>query len=305
MRARSAASTATTPSAVCRGNVNPSKTAAATGDLTIAAWTRPGGEMSSTKRVSPVRKCSSSSRVIGAPVHVVIARSAPRGGPPSRPGLSALNVHWPNLGTQTIGRRGDRTTRPAITRFPRPIRTRAWVGHHGDEIRLATPSYAWPGMGYDQAAGLLDYCMQVEAGPYEDIWVIDHLLVSKGVYGVSWIDSLWSSAAAGVTSSGIGDGGVRHSAGSSGDPGQGDRLDPPAVRGSIPVRGGGGMGPGRVRGGRRPTARAAAAPTKLFTRRLLLTEEEVTFRGRFWEVEGVTITPVPRTSSRYGWRVAR
>ena len=64
------------------------------------------------------------------------------------------------------------------------------MGHHGDEIRLRLPSYAWPGMGYDQAAGLLDYCEQVEAGPYEDIWVIDHLLVSKGVYGVSWIDSL-------------------------------------------------------------------------------------------------------------------
>ena len=25
-------------------------------------------------------------------------------------------------------------------------------------------------MGYDQRQGLLDYCGQVEAGPYEDIW---------------------------------------------------------------------------------------------------------------------------------------
>ena len=39
--------------------------------------------------------------------------------------------------------------------------------------------------------------------------------------------------------------------------------------------------------------------------RLLLTEEEVTFRGRFWEVEGVTIHPRSANLPCYGWRVAR
>ncbi len=55
---------------------------------------------------------------------------------------------------------------------------------------LRIPSYAWPDLAYEDMAQLLDYCRRVEDGPYEDIWVIDHLLVSKGVYGVAWIDPM-------------------------------------------------------------------------------------------------------------------
>ena len=149
-------------------------------------------------------------------------------------------------------------------------------------------------MGYDQAEGLLDYCRKVEEGPYEDIWVIDHLLVSKGVYGVSWLDSLVVlSAAAGVTSRvGLGTaalvlplrhpvilakeiasihllsgGRYRFGVAVGWDPAEFDAM-------GIPLR---------ERGRRTDEA--------IHLVRLLLTEEEVTFKGRFWEVEGVTIHP--------------
>ncbi len=149
-------------------------------------------------------------------------------------------------------------------------------------------------MGYDEAAGLLDYCRRVEAGPYDDLWVIDHLLVSKGVYGVSWLDSLVVlSAAAGVTSRvGLGTAALvlplRH----------------PVILAkeiaSIHLLSGGRFRFGVAVGWDPDEFEAVGVPLRergkrtdeaIALIRLLLTEEEVTFRGRFWEVEGVTIHP--------------
>jgi probable F420-dependent oxidoreductase len=159
---------------------------------------------------------------------------------------------------------------------------------------LRLPSYAWPGMGYDQAAGLLDYCRQVEAGPYEDIWVIDHLLVSKGVYGVSWLDSLVVlSAAAGVTSRvGLGTAALvlplRHPVILAKEIASIHLLSGGRFRFGVAV----GWDPAEFEAVGVPLReRGRRTDEALQLVRLLLTEEEVTFRGRFWEVEGVTIHP--------------
>ena len=65
---------------------------------------------------------------------------------------------------------------------------------------LRIPSYAWPELSYDDARDLEDYCRRVDSLPFEDIWVIEHLLVAPAVYGVSWLDPLTTlTFAAGAT----------------------------------------------------------------------------------------------------------
>jgi probable F420-dependent oxidoreductase len=65
---------------------------------------------------------------------------------------------------------------------------------------LRIPSYAWPELSYDDGRELEDYCRRVDSLPFEDIWVIEHLLVAPAVYGVSWLDPLTTlTFAAGVT----------------------------------------------------------------------------------------------------------
>jgi hypothetical protein len=65
---------------------------------------------------------------------------------------------------------------------------------------LRIPSFAWRDLTHQDAAELGDYCRQVDSLPFEDIWVIDHLLEAPAVYGVSWLDPLTAlTFAAGVT----------------------------------------------------------------------------------------------------------
>ena len=159
---------------------------------------------------------------------------------------------------------------------------------------LRLPSYAWPDMGYDQAADLLDYCRRVEAAPYEDMWVIDHLLVSRGVYGVSWLDSLVVlSAAAGVTSRvGLGTAALvlplRHPVILAKEIASIHLLSGGRFRFGVAV----GWDPAEFEAvGVSLRERGKRTDEAIQLVRLLLTEEDVTFHGRYWEVEGVTIHP--------------
>jgi probable F420-dependent oxidoreductase len=159
---------------------------------------------------------------------------------------------------------------------------------------LRVPSYAWPGMGYREAADLLDYCRRVDSLRFEDLWVIDHLLVSRGVYGVSWIDSMTVlAAAAGVTERvGLGTAALvlplRH----------------PVVLAkeiaSLHVLSGGRFRFGVAVGWDPAEFAAVQVPIRQRGRRTdeamalidrLLREEAVTFHGEFWDVEDVTIYP--------------
>jgi probable F420-dependent oxidoreductase len=65
---------------------------------------------------------------------------------------------------------------------------------------LRIPSYAWPEIGPEDAEEFRDYCRRAEGAPFEDLWVIEHLLLAPAVYGVSWLDPFVTlSLAAGVT----------------------------------------------------------------------------------------------------------
>jgi probable F420-dependent oxidoreductase len=65
---------------------------------------------------------------------------------------------------------------------------------------LRIPSYAWPKVSPENADAFRDYCRRADSAPFEDLWVIEHLLVAPAVYGVSWLDPFVTLAlAAGVT----------------------------------------------------------------------------------------------------------
>lgn len=167
-------------------------------------------------------------------------------------------------------------------------------GHHGLRFGLRIPSYAPPGLTYETGMGLLDYCRRVDDGPYEDIWVIDHLLVSKGVYGVSWLDSLATlSAAAGVTRRvGLGTAALvlplRHPVILAKEIASLHILSGGRFRFGVAV----GWDPDEFAAVGIPLSeRGKRTDEALELIRLLLTEEHVTFDGRYWQVEDLTIYP--------------
>jgi hypothetical protein len=48
---------------------------------------------------------------------------------------------------------------------------------------LRIPSFAWPELTHHDAMDLGAYCRQVDSLPFENIWVIDHLLEAPAVTG--------------------------------------------------------------------------------------------------------------------------
>ncbi len=167
-------------------------------------------------------------------------------------------------------------------------------GNHGLRFGLRIPSYAPPGLTYETGVALLDYCRRVDDGPYEDIWVIDHLLVSKGVYGVSWLDSLATlSAAAGVTRRvGLGTAALvlplRHPVILAKEIASLHMLSGGRFRFGVAV----GWDPDEFAAIGIPlNERGKRTDEALELIRLLLTEEHVTFAGRYWQVEDLTIYP--------------
>jgi probable F420-dependent oxidoreductase len=159
---------------------------------------------------------------------------------------------------------------------------------------LRIPSYAWADLDAQQARSLLDYCRRIDDLPFADIWVIDHLLVSKGVYGVSWIDSMTMLAAAsGVTERvGLGTAALvlplRH----------------PVILAkeiaSLHLLSGGRFRFGVAVGWDPAEFEAVQVPLRERGRRtdeameiinLLLTQENVSYSGQFWEFENLTIYP--------------
>ncbi|HUO46178.1 MAG TPA: TIGR03619 family F420-dependent LLM class oxidoreductase [Acidimicrobiia bacterium] len=156
------------------------------------------------------------------------------------------------------------------------------------------PSYAPPGLSYQRSRALLDYCRRVDALPYDDIWVIDHLLVSKGVYGVSWLDAITTlSAAAAVTERvGLGTAALvlplRHPVILAKEIASLHMLSGGRFRLGVAV----GWDPDEFAAvGIALKERGKRTDEALELIRLLLTEEEVTFEGRFWQVEDLTIYP--------------
>jgi probable F420-dependent oxidoreductase len=159
---------------------------------------------------------------------------------------------------------------------------------------LRIPSYAPPGLTYQDSRALLDYCRRIDALPYEDIWVIDHLLVSKGVYGVSWLDSLATlSAAAAVTDRvGLGTAALvlplRHPVTLAKEIASVHQLSGGRFRFGVAV----GWDPDEFEAIGVPLKqRGTRTDEALELIRQLLTEESVTFSGRYWQTSELTIYP--------------
>ncbi len=159
---------------------------------------------------------------------------------------------------------------------------------------LRIPSYAWPDLTLRQSRDLLDYCRRIDDLPFQDIWVIDHLLVSKGVYGVSWIDSMTMLAAAAGATSRVGLGTaalvlpLRHPVILAKEIASLHMLSGGRFRFGVAV----GWDPeefAAVGVPLRERGRRTDEALKLI--RLLLTEEHVSFDGRFWQIDDVTIYP--------------
>ena len=66
---------------------------------------------------------------------------------------------------------------------------------------LALPSYSFADLDYPKAARLRSFATEAEARGYESLWVIEHLLTARGLYGTAWLSPLETlSFAAGCTS---------------------------------------------------------------------------------------------------------
>ena len=171
---------------------------------------------------------------------------------------------------------------------------RSGVSKEGLRFGLRIPSYAPPGLTYQRSRDLLDYCRRIDDLPYDDIWVIDHLLVAKGVYGVSWLDSLATLTAAAAVTERVGLGTaalvlpLRHPVILAKEIASLHMLSGGRFRFGVAV----GWDPDEFAATGVPlNERGSRTDEALDLIRRLLTEENVTFEGRFWQVEDLTIYP--------------
>ena len=65
---------------------------------------------------------------------------------------------------------------------------------------LMLPSFSFSNLGYARAARLRDFSTKAEAMGFEALWVAEHLLTARGLYGTGWLSPLETLAfAAGCT----------------------------------------------------------------------------------------------------------
>ena len=66
---------------------------------------------------------------------------------------------------------------------------------------LCLPSYSFPDLDYATCIRLRDFCVCAEQLGYDAVWVPEHLLTARGLYGTAWLSPLEVlSFAAGATS---------------------------------------------------------------------------------------------------------
>jgi probable F420-dependent oxidoreductase len=66
---------------------------------------------------------------------------------------------------------------------------------------LMLPSFSFADLDYAKAGRLREFCTRAEAMGYETLWVAEHLLTARGLYGTAWLSPLETLAfAAGCTS---------------------------------------------------------------------------------------------------------
>jgi alkanesulfonate monooxygenase SsuD/methylene tetrahydromethanopterin reductase-like flavin-dependent oxidoreductase (luciferase family) len=55
---------------------------------------------------------------------------------------------------------------------------------------LALPSFSFPDLDYAKAARLREFARRAEPMGYESLWVVEHLLTARGLYGTAWLSPL-------------------------------------------------------------------------------------------------------------------
>jgi probable F420-dependent oxidoreductase len=59
---------------------------------------------------------------------------------------------------------------------------------------LMLPSFTFPDLDYARAGRLRDFAVKAEALGYESLWVPEHLLTARGLYGTAWLSPLETMA---------------------------------------------------------------------------------------------------------------
>jgi alkanesulfonate monooxygenase len=164
------------------------------------------------------------------------------------------------------------------------------------QIGVWLPSYCYPDLTYERAQrAVVDYSRRCNDLGY-DIWVIDHLLHAPGLYGMSWLEPLHVLTAAGGAAPDV-------------KLGTGILVLPlrhPVVLAkeiaTMDFLTGGrymfGIGPGWYPGefaatGTKVKERGARTDEIFDAVSRLLSEDNVTFDGRYYQFEDVTIEPRP------------
>ena len=156
------------------------------------------------------------------------------------------------------------------------------------------PSYA---RSVDAARDLVSYCAKVEENGFDAIWVIDHLLVAPNVYSTSWHDPLITLAmAAGVTEhvklgTAILCAPMRHPVVTAKEVASIDHL---AGGGRVILGVGTGHDEKEFKSlGLSKKERGKRTDECLDLIKLLLTEDDVHYEGKFYSVDGISIYPRP------------
>jgi probable F420-dependent oxidoreductase len=163
------------------------------------------------------------------------------------------------------------------------------------KFALWLPSYVYRDAAADHLSRLRD-CIATAEEAGLDIWVIDHLLTAPGLYGVTWLDPLHALtyAAALTTKVKLATGililPVRHPVTLAKEIATLDYLSGGRYMFGI---GTGWYGPEYEATGSRIQERGARTDEMLAAVRRLLTEDSVTFEGRFYRFRDVTIEPRP------------
>ncbi|MBI4503936.1 MAG: LLM class flavin-dependent oxidoreductase [Chloroflexi bacterium] len=160
-------------------------------------------------------------------------------------------------------------------------------------VRL--PTYAWPDLTFEQAARVKEFARKAEDLGFDALWVVEHFLVAPGLYGAVWMSPLLCLAhAASVTSR------IRLATGILVLPYYHPVTLARQLQTLYYLSGGRlvlGVGPGWDEHefaslGLRLGERGQRTDEMLAALRRLLTERHVSFAGRYYGFEDVTIEPL-------------
>lgn len=163
------------------------------------------------------------------------------------------------------------------------------------QLGVRLPTFAWPDLTFDQAARVKDFARKAEELGFDALWTVEHFLVAPGLYGTVWMSPLLCLAhAAAVTER------IRLATGILVLPYYHPVTLAREIQTLHSLSAGRlvlGVGPGWDEHefatlGMRLGERGGRTDEMLAALRRLLTERDVTFEGRYYRFEHVSIEPL-------------